>query len=123
MSKTRISLGARGEEIAAEKLKALDYEIIARNFRCAFGEIDVIAKHRETWVFVEVRTRRGKKFGTPEESITQRKRHHLLAAAQTYLQDNALHDVNWRIDFAAVELSPKGELLRVEVIENAINEQ
>jgi len=123
MSKARISLGARGEELAAEKLKALGYDIVTRNFRCASGEIDVIAKHRETWVFAEVRTRRGKKFGTPEESITPRKRQHVLAAAQTYLQDNALHDVNWRIDFVAVELSPQGELLRVEVIENAINEQ
>ncbi|MBI5348190.1 MAG: hypothetical protein HZB77_02555, partial [Chloroflexi bacterium] len=47
----------------------------------------------------------------------------LLAAAQTYLQENSLHDVNWRIDFVAVEISAKGELLRVEMIENAINEQ
>ena len=119
----RISLGKRGEDLAVEKLKTLGYEIVTRNFRCTSGEIDVIGLHHEIWVFIEVRTRRGKKFGTPEESVTLRKKQHLLAAAQTYLQDNALHEVNWRIDFVAVELSPKGELLRVDVIENAINEQ
>jgi putative endonuclease len=71
-------------------------------------------------VFVEVRTRRGGEFGTPEDSITPRKRQHLVAAAQTYLQEHQLPDVAWRIDVVAVELSRRGELLRVDVIENAI---
>ncbi len=123
MSQTRLSLGKRGEDIAVHKLKALGYEIVTRNFRCPLGEIDVIAKRNAVWVFVEVRTRRGRKFGTPEESVTPRKKQHLLDAAQTYLQEQQLRDVSWRIDFVAVEFSAKGELLRVEVIENAVNEQ
>ena len=122
MSKIRQALGRRGEQLAADKLVALGYEIIARNYRCPVGEIDIVAKRNSVWAFVEVRARRGKKFGSPEESITARKKAHLIAAAQTFLQDQAIVDADWRIDFVAVELDSKGRLARVEVIENAINE-
>ncbi len=122
MTRARLALGQRGEQLAADKLTALGYEIVERNFRCVAGEIDLVTKFGEAWVFVEVRTRRGVDFGSPEESVTLRKKSHLIAAAQTYLQDHALADVNWRIDFVAVELSPQGKLLRVDVIENAVHE-
>jgi putative endonuclease len=121
VTKPRQALGRRGETLAAEKLISLGYVIAARNYRCAYGEIDLIAQKDEVWIFVEVRTRRGEKFGTPEESITPRKRQHLIAAAQSYLQANQLADAAWRIDAVAVELSPRGELLRVDVIENAVH--
>jgi putative endonuclease len=121
MTSSRQHLGRCGESLAAEKLTALGYAIVARNYRCPAGEIDLIARHGETWVFVEVRTRRGGKFGTPEESITPRKRQHLIAAAQSYLQEKQLTEVPWRIDLVAVELSARGELLRVDVIENAVH--
>lgn len=120
MTTARQGLGRRGEALAAEKLNALGYEIVARNYRCAAGEIDLVARQGEVWVFVEVRARRGRRFGMPEESITPRKRRHLIAAAHTYLQENQLADVSWRIDLVAVELSARGLLLRVEVIENAV---
>ena len=123
MTKARQSLGRRGEQLAADKLSSLGFEIVARNFRCPAGEIDLIAKQGEVWIFVEVRTRRGSKFGTPEESITPRKRAHLIAAAQTYLQSQSLPDADWRIDLVAVEFTPSGKLVRVDVIENAVNEQ
>ena len=121
MTKARVNLGRLGENLAAEKLQASGYTIVARNYRCEAGEIDLIAQQQGDWVFVEVRTRRGATFGTPEESLTPRKRQHLLAAAQNYLQVNQLVEVPWRIDFVAVELSPRGELLRVEIIENAVH--
>ena len=121
MSKTRQALGRRGEQLAADKLLALGYEIIARNYHCPAGEIDIVAKREGVWAFVEVRTRRGVKFGSPEASITLRKKAHLIAAAQTFLQDQAIVDADWRIDFVAVEMDSKGRLTRVEVIENAIN--
>ena len=122
MTKARVGLGRLGEKLAAERLETAGYEIVAHNYRCASGEIDLIARHRGDWVFVEVRTRRGGKFGTPEESITPRKRAHLKAAAQTYLQQNQLSDVPWRVDVVAVELSTRGELRRVSVIENAVHD-
>jgi putative endonuclease len=120
MTRQRQHLGRRGEALAAERLAALGYTLVARNYRCAAGEIDLVARRGEAWVFVEVRTRRGGRFGTPEDSITLRKRQHLIAAAQTYLQAHQLADVAWRIDVVAVELSSRGELVRVDVIENAI---
>ena len=122
-SRARLALGQRGEQLAADKLSTLGYEIVERNYRCPAGEIDLVTRRGDLWVFVEVRTHRGADFGSPEESVTPRKKSHLIAAAQTYLQDRAISDANWRIDFVAVELSRKGELLRVEVIENAVNEQ
>lgn len=120
MTRARLGLGRTGEALAAEHLGALGFEIAARNYRCPAGEIDLVTRRSGTWVFVEVRTRRGRAFGTPEESVTPRKRAHLIAAAQDYLQEHALIDVPWRIDFVAVELSPQGQLLRVDVIENAV---
>lgn len=120
MTQARLSLGRRGEALAAERLAALGYALVERNYRCAAGEIDLVARRGEAWVFVEVRARRGRSHGTPEESLTPRKRRHLLAAAQTYVQANALDGAAWRIDFVAVEFSPQGELQRVDVIENAV---
>jgi putative endonuclease len=120
MNRARIGLGKRGEALAAEKLTALGYELVAHNYRCPAGEIDLVARHGPAWVFVEVRTRRGVAFGSPEESLTPRKRRHLLSAAQTYLQEHALEDVDWRIDLVAIQLSPRGQLLRLEVIENVV---
>jgi putative endonuclease len=120
---TRQSLGQHGEQLAADQLTTLGYSIIDRNYHCAVGEIDIIAQRNDLWIFVEVRTRRGRKYGTPEESITPRKRAHLIAAAQTYLQVKDIRDVDWQIALVAVEFDPAGQLLRIEVIENAINEQ
>jgi putative endonuclease len=79
-----------------------------------------VARHNATWVFVEVRTRSSAAFGVPEESLTPRKRRHLITAAQYYLQAHALGEVNWRIDFVAVELSAQGAVKRIALIENAI---
>jgi putative endonuclease len=120
MTRTRLNLGRRGEQLAEQKLAASGYAILARNYRCRAGEIDLVARQGETVVFVEVRTRRGTAFGLPEASLTPRKRQHLIAAAQTYLQASQLEEVPWRIDVVAVELSPRGDLLRVDIIENAI---
>jgi putative endonuclease len=119
----RQSLGQRGEQLAVDALAGLGYDIVARNFRCQAGEIDVVTRLGGCWVFVEVRTRRSARFGSPEESITARKRAHLIAAAQTYLQQNAIDDVDWRIDLVAVEFNPKGQLVRIEIVENAVNLQ
>lgn len=120
MKGARKQLGDAGEEIAARELTRRGYTVRERNWRCPEGELDIIAELGEWLVFVEVRTRRGDRFGTPEESITLAKRAHLIAAAQAYLQAQSLQDRDWRIDVVAVEMSSRGELIRVDVIENAI---
>jgi putative endonuclease len=112
-------LGNAGEDIAARELSRRGYIVRERNWRCPEGELDIVAEQGAALVFVEVRTRRGDRFGTPEDSITPAKRAHLIAAAQSYLQAHAL-DCDWRIDVVAVEISARGELIRVDVIENAI---
>ena len=113
-------LGRRGEEIAVAYLRRQGYRILARNWRCAAGELDIVAREGETLAFVEVRTRRGDRFGTPEESITPAKQAKLVELAQTYLQENGLSDENWRIDVVALEMDRRGRLKRLNLIRNAV---
>jgi putative endonuclease len=120
MKGARKQLGDAGEQLAAGELVRRGYSIRARNWRCPEGELDIVAEQGGALVFAEVRTRRGNQFGAPEESITPAKRAHLIAAAQAYLQTHGLDDCDWRIDVVAVELSSHGELIRVDVIENAV---
>jgi putative endonuclease len=121
MTDARVRLGRRGEDLAAARLTELGYALVGRNYRCPHGEIDLVARLGEVWVFVEVKTRRGVRFGTPEEAITLRKQAHLIAGAQHYLQAHGLGDVAWRIDAVAVGLAPGGVLERIDVIENAVS--
>jgi putative endonuclease len=113
-------LGWRGEEIAVAYLRRQGYRVIARNWRCTVGELDIVAREGETLAFVEVRTRRGDRFGTPEESITPTKQAKLVELAQTYLQENGLKDQNWRIDVVAVEMDRGSGVKRVNLVRNAV---
>ncbi len=123
MTDRRRALGRAGERLAARELERRGYRILARNWRCPIGEIDLVAEKGEALVFVEVRTRRGSEHGTPLESVTPAKQAKLIELAQTYVQENAIDDRDWRIDVAAVAMSPSGELLGIDVIENAIEEK
>jgi putative endonuclease len=117
---SRREVGARGEELAADYLKRNGYAIVQTNFRCRRGEIDIIARQGECLVFVEVRTRKGAGFGTPEESVTASKRDKLVTLANIYLQSLDCMPSSWRIDVIAVELGRDGKIARFEHIENAI---
>lgn len=119
MTHSRKKLGQWGESLAATHLEANGYTVVARNWRCARGEIDLIVRGGEVLIFVEVKTRRGRGMGSPEESVTPHKLKKLFQLAQTYLYENDLDDnTEWRIDLVAVELDPKGKLLRCEHIPN-----
>ena len=119
MSDGRKRLGAWGESVAAHHLEAKGYHIVARNWRCSQGEIDLIAQAGEELLFVEVKTRRGKEMGSPEEALTPAKQKKLMKLAQIYVAENDL-DVDWRIDLVAVELDKSGKLLRCDHIPNAV---
>lgn len=119
MSDGRKRLGAWGESVAAHHLEAQGYRIVARNWRCTQGEIDLVAQAGTEWVFVEVKTRRGKEMGSPEEALTPAKQKKLMTLAQIYVAEQDL-DVDWRIDLVAVELDKGGKLLRCEHIPNAV---
>jgi putative endonuclease len=112
MKSARKQLGSMGEQLAADRLVQKGMEILARNWHCAQGEIDIIARQGETLIFVEVKTRRGRAAGTPEQGVDVRKQRLLCQSAQCYLQS-----IGWegdvRLDVVAVELTSNGRLLRV----------
>jgi putative endonuclease len=117
----RKALGTLGEKKAAEFLRKKKYRIRETNFRCREGEIDIIAQDKDYLVFVEVRTRTGIAFGTPEESVTPAKKEKLVSAALTYLQTHADSPSLWRFDVVAVEVDQQGQVSRMEVIQDAIS--
>jgi len=119
LSTERRKLGRWGESVALIHLEAKGYRIIEKNWRCARGEIDLTAMPGSDLAFVEVKTRRGRYLGTPEEALTRRKSDKLIELAQIYLHEQDL-DADWRIDLVAVELDKKGQLLRCEHIPNAV---
>ena len=115
----RKKLGQSGENVAALHLESKGYDIVERNWRCREGEIDLVAQAGQEWVFVEVKTRRGRSRGTPEEGLTPHKSRQLLALGEIYTAVHNL-DVDWRIDLVAAELDNTGKLLRCEHIPNAV---
>jgi putative endonuclease len=121
MTTSRKTLGRLGEELAARTLVERGYRIRERNWRCPAGELDIVAEDGNVLAFVEVKTRRGKGFGTPEEAVTPAKQAKLVELAATYVHESAWVG-DWRIDVAAVELTPGGKVLRVEIIQNAVGE-
>ena len=106
-------LGESGERYAATWLEARGYDIVARNWRCVYGELDIIARSGPEWVFFEVKTRRGREMGAPEEAVTPAKRARLVLSAQAYLAEHGSEDALYRIDVLAIELSPAGSLVAV----------
>ena len=120
MSGRRAKLGRRGEDLAADELTKRGHDIVDRNWYCQIGEVDIVTQRGGTWMFFEVRTRRGRAFGTPEESVTSAKLQRMVDVAQMYLSSHGLnvHQVDWRIGVVAVEMDETGYLLRVEVYEN-----
>ncbi|MEW9123729.1 MAG: YraN family protein [Thermotaleaceae bacterium] len=119
MTRANQHLGAFGERMAAAYLKKKGYEILQNNFRCRLGEIDIIAIHRNTYVFVEVKTRRSLDFGRPVEAISEKKKRHMLNTAQSYLSMKRLLDTNFRFD--AIEVFIEQERVKnIEHLENII---
>ena len=118
----RQEVGKLGEKEARKFLKKRGYRIRETGFRCPHGEIDIIAQRKDWLVFVEVRTKSNLDFGTPEESITQAKKKKLISLALTYTSTHQDLPSLWRIDVVAIELDDKGKLKRIELIENAVEQ-
>jgi putative endonuclease len=129
MLTARRRLGDTGEALAVQALEKAGLTIVARNWRCPAGELDIIAQESALdfvnggiapWlVLVEVRTRRGERFGTAQQSITPRKQAKLREVAEHYVQvTNWLGP--WRIDVVAVQMDAAGRLLDVEHIRHAV---
>ena len=117
MPDERQLLGAEGERAAEKFLRRQRYTIVARNYRCSSGEVDLVALDRSTVVFVEVKTRRQAGFGSPLEAVDPRKQRQIQRAAQHYLTENRLHDRDARFDVVGVWWE-NGEV-RCELVKNA----
>lgn len=116
----RQQTGRLGEQLAKSHLESNGYKILQANYRASGGEIDLIAEKEGEIIFVEVKTRRGLAHGSPEEAITPRKQQHIIAAAQEYLQTTGNEERNWRVDVVAIELGRSDNVLRLEIIQNAV---
>lgn len=97
-------VGALGERLALELLKSRGYEMKVRNFRAQRCEIDIIMRDGDTIVFVEVKTRRGERFGRGSEAVTLRKQRSIIKAATAYLCENGLFDAPSRFDVVEIDL-------------------
>lgn len=115
----RRALGAAAEALVAERLAAQGWTILARNWRCRAGELDLVARDGATLVVVEVRARRGIRFGTPEESVDGRKQAKLAQLAAAYVQGSGWTGA-WRIDVVAVVVAPDGSPERFAHYRNAV---
>lgn len=97
--------GIAGEQIALDFLVKKGYSILARNYRCVFGEIDIIARDGSELVFVEVKSRRSRAFGEPELAVDLKKQRTLSRIALNYLQQEDLLEAGARFDVLAIQRS------------------
>ncbi|MBA4395947.1 MAG: YraN family protein [Syntrophus sp. (in: bacteria)] len=115
----RIRTGKRGEDLAVAYLRKAGYQIVAQNYRCLYGEVDVIALDGDTIVFIEVKSRKSETFGQPQEAVGREKRKKLSRISLHYIQQKRLESCNARFDVIVVRMSPDGN--QIELIPNAFD--
>lgn len=108
------SIGQEGEALAADYLVERGFDLLCKNFRNRFGEIDLIVKKDNITVFVEVKFRRDEGYGMAIDFITKKKLQKILKTAKFYLSQNDLSDTSWRVDAIAID----GETKEIEWVEN-----
>jgi putative endonuclease len=101
---TKMALGERGEEFAARYLRRQGYKILVRRFKTRAGEMDIICRHKDWLVFVEVKTRKSDDYGTPSEAVTKTKQKHMSKVALEYLRMLGNPQIHWRFDIVEVLL-------------------
>lgn len=118
MTHARQALGLEGETRACHALEALGYRVLARRYRTRLGELDIVARHESAIVFVEVKTRRGSRFGDPAAAVTWQKQRRLVAMAADYLARHRLTRAAVRFDVVSIEMA-SGAAPLVSVIRDA----
>ncbi len=119
MKKYPQRFGAWGESVAEEKILAAGFDLVGKNVRTPYGEIDLIARSGETMIFFEVKTRSTDEFGSPEEALNFKKQEHLKNAVMYYLQEVDFQG-EWRVDLIAVRGKLGQQQPEVEWFENVI---
>jgi putative endonuclease len=117
MTRARQDFGLLGEELACDALSERGYAVITRRYRTRSGELDIIARHGDYLVFVEVKARQNGSFGDPEEAVTMQKQQRMVWMATDYLTRNGLHDVACRFD--VVGINTETDPPAITVIEDA----
>jgi putative endonuclease len=120
----KLDIGKLGEETAENFLTSQNYQIVSKNYRSSFGEIDLVAidhfcRQPQT-VFVEVKTRTQNDYGDPEESINPRKIQKIIKTAIHYLR-NIKTPLSWRIDMIAIKLESTGKLKEINHHKNILD--
>jgi putative endonuclease len=112
-------LGRKGEEKAIRFLKKRGYRIIEKNYVCKMGEMDIIAREKDTLAFIEVKTRTSTEFGPPQLAVTEFKQRQLSKVALNFLKEKNIEDMKARFDVVAILLAPEGE--EIELIRDAFD--
>lgn len=113
-------IGKWGEQVALEFLTDRGLKLIARNVRTPYGELDLIMSGPDGWVIIEVKARTNSAFGMPEESITARKREHLIQSMEAFLQSQSGLPESWRIDVIAIRGKPTDANPEIVWFQNAV---
>ena len=114
-----MSLGKSGEDLACRELERRGYAIVARRFRVRSGELDIIARDGAVMVFVEVKTRAGRRFGEAAEAVTAAKQRRIALLANEYLLRHRMSDCPCRFDVVSVHVDAGAPV--VEIIRNAFD--
>jgi putative endonuclease len=116
----KLELGVRGEDWAARHLRRSGYKVLVRRFRSRSGEIDIVCRHGEWLVFVEVKARASDDFGAPADAVDQTKQRHMSKVALEYLRLLGYPEVKFRFDIVEVIL-PAGarKPTRLQIIPDA----
>jgi putative endonuclease len=112
-------VGKKGEEVALRFLKKNGYRILQRNYVCKLGEVDIIAREKDTLAFVEVKTRTSTTFGPPQLAVNASKQMQLSKAALNFIKEKRLEEMKARFDVVAILLGPRGE--EIELIRDAFD--
>src|SRR5436190_22439059 len=102
MTDARRAFGQAGEDRAAAWYRTRGYEVLARNWRCRDGELDLVVRRGRTLVFVEVKARRTDRFGVPAEAITPTKQRRLRTLARRYLDVTDVRPGSLRFDVVSI---------------------
>ena len=112
--------GPAGEEEAAVFLQKRGYKILERNYRKRMGEIDIIARDKNTLCFIEVKTRSSDTLGSPAEAVTKQKQRQIIKLSLYYLKENNISDPQVRFDVVTIDMtSASGS--RINLIQNAFD--
>jgi putative endonuclease len=104
--------GRRGEDLACDHLRRRGFVILARNYRCRRGELDLVARDGDVVVFVEVKERRGSSHGTAVEAVTAGKRRRIVSAARVWATLHSLSEAPVRFDVVSIDWGPEGPRVR-----------